>query len=484
MQKEKYVCSLQNRIGYGTTGKVYLGYHVDNPEKLLAFKIVSIEGNAKSCSELKSKIDRETKILKNLKNKNIVEYYEYFLHEKKVYMIFEYCNEGDLEQFLKNHNASKTYISEQQTHLFMLHIVHGYKELYEKGIVHRDLKLSNIFLHNGEAKIGDFDTARYMSNDNKINQQNLKLQPIECSQCVGSMTYMSPEVYNSKIYDSKCDVWSFGVMIYEFLYGKPPWKETNHDKLDTEKKNLKLQFPKYPRRSLGIKLLLRKMLTPDQNNRCDWPCVFERILNYQEILRNPVSPEAMNSEKTEIVRRKHKPAIGVLNECEISPKKLMKKNSKNIEEIQNFNTPNTPNHGNIQDIFFEEEENNAHVKNSKLVLTRKNQIDENRIKIKSLGDDFYFCRNLAIFYENCLFLLNLNKTSKAVELNMNDCTQLILQFDNLIYHIVNKAHNSYNSLKEFNSMSIEQLKRIYNELNIMSKSNNAKSKSVKGPYFC
>jgi serine/threonine protein kinase len=75
--------------------------------------------------------------------------------------------------------------------------------------VHRDLKLSNVFLQNGHYKLGDFGFA--------IEAR----QPFR-DVSIGSPLYMSPEGLIHHVYGPKTDIWSFGILIYELLHGKTP----------------------------------------------------------------------------------------------------------------------------------------------------------------------------------------------------------------------------------------------------------------------
>ena len=86
--------------------------------------------------------------------------------------------------------------------------------------MHRDIKPANILLHNGNvicylgfAKISDFGFARVV--DDMEGQDKFTL--------LGTPLYMTPQILDQKKFNSKCDIWSLGVMFYEMLYGCTPW---------------------------------------------------------------------------------------------------------------------------------------------------------------------------------------------------------------------------------------------------------------------
>jgi serine/threonine protein kinase len=90
----------------------------------------------------------------------------------------------------------------------------AYQELYELSIVHRDLKLANVFVRKGVIILADFGFAIKSEMCNQHFEYN-----------VGSPYYMPPETLKFNTYSFKSDIWSMGVIAYEMVYGKLPWKE-------------------------------------------------------------------------------------------------------------------------------------------------------------------------------------------------------------------------------------------------------------------
>ena len=102
----------------------------------------------------------------------------------------------------------------------MKQMILGYRELYSLGLIHRDLKLSNLFITNGRVKLADFGFAISESKCNTSFTYN-----------AGSPKYMSPESLRFNRYSFKSDVWAMGIMAYELVYGQAPWKDKDDHKL-------------------------------------------------------------------------------------------------------------------------------------------------------------------------------------------------------------------------------------------------------------
>lgn len=89
---------------------------------------------------------------------------------------------------------------------------------------------------------------------------------------------MAPEVYNAEDYDCRCDVWSLGIMLFEFLYGAPPWNSSKdiHDLFNNNILKKELVFPQKPMIKENTKDLIRKMLQKKLESRLN----FEEVLNH------------------------------------------------------------------------------------------------------------------------------------------------------------------------------------------------------------
>ena len=101
-------------------------------------------------------LDCEIEALTKLKHPNILKCFDVIRETSHCYIVTEFCNEGDLSSLLKK----KRKMTETEVFKIMKDIVSGFMEIGENKFLHRDLKLANIFMSNGTAKIADFGFAK------------------------------------------------------------------------------------------------------------------------------------------------------------------------------------------------------------------------------------------------------------------------------------------------------------------------------------
>ena len=147
---------------------------------------------------------------------------------------------------------------------YSIQLKNGMQYLFEQNIIHRDLKPQNILVSNDNTlKICDFGFARHFDN-------NIMLGTI-----CGSPLYMAPEIMNKNKYNSKVDLWSLGIIIYEMLFGVVPFTGKNIFELMKNIKEDKLHFSEMISISFRCKMMLVNLLKIDPDERMTWNDFFE-----------------------------------------------------------------------------------------------------------------------------------------------------------------------------------------------------------------
>jgi polo-like kinase 1 len=229
-------------------------YEVTNLEtkRILAAKI--IEKASLKKSRARQKLISEIKIHKSNHHANIVNFEHVFEDQDNVYILLEICTNQTLNELLKRRKR----LTELEVQCYLVQLVHCLKYLHANRIIHRDLKLGNIFLNEKmEIKVGDFGLACKLEFDGEKRRT-----------VCGTPNYIAPEILENKDGHSyEVDVWSVGVIIYTMLIGKPPF-ETPDVKTTYQKiKANNYSFPDHVPLSEPAKNLIRQILLRDPLKR-------------------------------------------------------------------------------------------------------------------------------------------------------------------------------------------------------------------------
>lgn len=255
---ENYI--LYESIGSGQYGKVYRAKNTKTNETV-AVKSIPID-KFRDVPKLEEFTANEIKTLNRIKNPNVIKFYEMLKTANNMYLVYEYCDGGTLEDILQK----KHHLSEAESLQVFAQLINAFKAIYNENILHRDLKPSNILIHNGVYKIADFGFCKKVSGAHEMTYT-----------MVGSPIYMAPEVLKGHAYNIKADIWSLGVVLYEMLYGICPYEEKTLPALISQIDSRPLSFhPEINTISSNTENLLRKMLTHDFKQRAEWT----EILNY------------------------------------------------------------------------------------------------------------------------------------------------------------------------------------------------------------
>ncbi|XP_036776575.2 serine/threonine-protein kinase ULK2 isoform X2 [Manis pentadactyla] len=257
--------SKRDLVGHGAFAVVFRGRHRQKTDWEVAIKSI----NKKNLSKSQILLGKEIKILKELQHENIVALYDVQELPNSVFLVMEYCNGGDLADYLQ----AKGTLSEDTIRVFLHQIAAAMRTLHSKGIIHRDLKPQNILLSYASRrklsvsgiriKIADFGFARYLHSN------------MMAATLCGSPMYMAPEVIMSQHYDAKADLWSIGTVIYQCLVGKPPFQANSPQDLRMFYEKNRNLMPSIPREtSPYLTNLLLGLLQRNQKDRMDFEAFF------------------------------------------------------------------------------------------------------------------------------------------------------------------------------------------------------------------
>ena len=147
----------------------------------------------------------EIKIHRTLTHPNIVQFQECFEDLDNVYMTLELCPNGSLMEMVKKRKG----LTEAEVRFYTIQIAGAIKYMHGKGIIHRDLKMGNIFLDkNMNAKVGDFGLAALLVTGNDMHT-------IRRTTLCGTPNYIAPEILQKGKagHDHNVDIWSLGIIM-------------------------------------------------------------------------------------------------------------------------------------------------------------------------------------------------------------------------------------------------------------------------------
>ena len=238
------------KLGEGGMGVVYLAEDT-KLERKVAIKFLPrhIAGN----SEERERFKIEAKAAAALNHPNIATIHAIEESEDQIFIVMEYIDGVELKDKIKVGT-----IPVEETIKIAIQIAEGLGAAHKKGIVHRDIKSSNIMITNdGKAKIMDFGLAKIKGGS----------QVTKIGSTIGTAAYMSPEQSRGEDVDQRTDIWSFGVVLYEMLSGELPFKGDYEQAIIYSILNEEPQFAKKSENKISIQKVIKKALRKDRDKR-------------------------------------------------------------------------------------------------------------------------------------------------------------------------------------------------------------------------
>ena len=233
-------------MGRGAFSNVYkIQSKIDN--KIYCLKKLNLKKTTNKTNEIN--------ILSKLSHPNLVKYITSIQDKEGIYIIMEFCEYGDLYSLLRSIRKKKVFINEDIIWDIAYQSLLGLEYLHNQNIIHRDIKLLNIFMSKDKIiKIGDMGMSKLLSN------KEMKMSR------VGTPLYLAPELVKKEKYDFKADIWSLGCSLYHLSKTVPPFNDENLIRLG------QLIVNEQPSSlpdcyTLKLNQFIMKLMTKDKNKR-------------------------------------------------------------------------------------------------------------------------------------------------------------------------------------------------------------------------
>ncbi len=204
---------LQKLIAAGGMASIYAAMDT-RLDRLVAVKIM--HPHLANDEEFVNRFIKEAKATAALSHPNVVSVQDQGWNEggsPAVFIVMEYIDGNTLRDYLFERGS----LSVEEVLRFIIPVVSALAEAHSLGIIHRDIKPENILISkDGRVKIADFGLAR--------GAQLGSTQTVESSVVLGSVSYLSPEQVQRGISDSRSDIYSLGIVLFELLTGRKPYE--------------------------------------------------------------------------------------------------------------------------------------------------------------------------------------------------------------------------------------------------------------------
>ncbi|KAK2491725.1 hypothetical protein MC885_006529 [Smutsia gigantea] len=225
-------------LGQGSFGMVI---EATNKETETKWAIKKVNKDKAGSSAVKL-LEQEVNILKSVKHEHIIHLEQVFETPKKMYLVMELCEDGELKEILDR----KEHFSENETRWIIQSLASAIAYLHNKDIVHRDLKLENIMV-----KSSFTDANNEMNLNIKVTDFGLAVKKQGRSEAMmqttcGTPIYMAPEVINAHDYSQQCDIWSIEEKLFHLIrkgklhFNSPVWDSISDSAKSVLKQLLKI----------------------------------------------------------------------------------------------------------------------------------------------------------------------------------------------------------------------------------------------------
>ncbi|CAI2360640.1 unnamed protein product [Moneuplotes crassus] len=222
---------------------------------------------------------REVEIHSRLDHPNIVKMCGWFQDKKRLFLILEFCAEGELFSYLYSQPQKR--FTEDIAARYIKQMIEALIYLHSKNIIHRDIKPENILVDGEDIKLADFGWSIHTPK----NRRNT---------FCGTLDYLPPEMVKAKDYDSRIDLWSIGVLTYELCSGSAPFHCKSDSKVYTKIK--KAEYQLYSYFSQDLRNFIKRFLKADPDQRMS----LEEALEHPWIVKNTGEQDGQGEAEMEL----------------------------------------------------------------------------------------------------------------------------------------------------------------------------------------
>ena len=216
---------IEKYLARGGMAEVYLGTHL-TLERPVAVKV--LHSFIEEDPELLMRFQREAKVVAGLRHQNIVQLFDFDTADGHPYIVMEYLKGPSLALYLRSLHERNERLPVQQAARLLAALSSALDYAHGQGVIHRDIKPANILLHS---KANEIPLDSTLTNDADVVLTDFGLVRIVHSSTEtasgmvsGTPAYMSPEQARGDRVDSRADIYSLGVVLYEMLAGRVPFE--------------------------------------------------------------------------------------------------------------------------------------------------------------------------------------------------------------------------------------------------------------------
>ncbi len=258
---------IQSKLGAGGMGEVYRAKDLEL-DRFVALKFLSDEVTHRQ--KAVARFTQEAKAVSALNHPNILTVYEIGRVEDHLFLATEFVDGVTLRHYLQFNRLKLTEVLD-----IAIQVAGALVAAHAAGIVHRDIKPENIMVRNdGIVKVLDFGLAKLTERESLWNSDSeaatLAMVNTEPGVILGTTSYMSPEQACAREVDARSDIWSLGVVLYEMVAARPPFKGATKSHIivaitDQEPPPLTSFVPDIPE---ALEWIISEALTKDREERC------------------------------------------------------------------------------------------------------------------------------------------------------------------------------------------------------------------------